>query len=84
MCLRVLSEVKMLSGEVMSVLIYGIDNEAKGFPTLIVSSEVNFHTIWELAINELPLTIILNHHWKLRDVTCKKHLKSFCKQVHIL
>ena len=25
----------MLSGEVMSVLIYGIDNEAKGFPTLI-------------------------------------------------
>ena len=27
---------------------------------------------------------IFNHHWKLRDVTCKKHLKSFCKQVHIL
>ena len=31
------------------------------------------------------LTIFsVNHHWKLRNVTCKKHLKSFCKQVHIL
>jgi hypothetical protein len=50
----------MLSGEVMSVLIYGIDNEAKGFPTLIVSSEVNFHTIWGPAINELQLTYIGN------------------------
>ena len=56
----------MLSGEVMSVLIYGIDNEAKGFPTLIVSSEVNFHTIWEPAINELQLTYIGNERWLYR------------------
>ena len=56
----------MLSGEVMSVLIYGIDNEAKGFPTLIVSSEVNFHTIWEPAINELQLTYIGNQRWLYR------------------
>ena len=50
----------------MSVLIYGIDNEAKGFPTLIVSSEVKFHTIWEPAINELQLTYIGNERWLYR------------------
>ena len=30
------------------------------------------------------LTVCQNGVSKLRDVTCKKHLKSFCKQVHIL
>lgn len=38
----------------------------KIFPTLIVSSEVNFHTIWEPAINELQLTYIGNQRWLYR------------------
>ena len=62
---KIFRKIKVM-GEVMSVLIYGIDNEAKGFPTLIVSSEVNFHTIWEPAINELQLTYIGNQRWLYR------------------
>ena len=33
----------------MSVLIYGIDSEAKDFRTLTVSSEACFRNIWEPA-----------------------------------
>ena len=62
----------------MSVLIYGIDNEAKGFPTLIVSSEVNFHTIWEPAINELQLSYIGNQRWLYRK-DLDKILEEFNK-----
>ena len=62
----------------MSVLIYGIDNDAKGFRTIIVSSEVNFHTIWEPAIKELQLMYIGDQRW-LYKKDLDKILDEFSK-----
>ena len=47
----------------MSVLINGIDNEAKDFHTLIVSSEACFRNIWEPAIKQLQLMYIGDQRW---------------------
>ena len=50
----------------MSVLIYGIDNEAKDFRTLTVSSEACFRNSWEPAINQLQLMYIGDQRWLYR------------------
>ena len=50
----------------MSVLIYGIDSEAKDFRTLTVSSEACFRNIWEPAINQLQLMYIGDQRWLYR------------------
>ena len=50
----------------MSVLIYGIDNEAKDFRTLTVSSEACFRNSWEPAINQLQLMSIGDQRWLYR------------------
>lgn len=73
-----ISEVKVLLGGKMSVLIYGTDIEAKDFRTLIVSSEANFHNIWEPAINELQLSYIGNQRWLYRK-DLDKILEEFNK-----
>ena len=50
----------------MSVLIYGIDDNAKQFHTLTVSGEKMFHKIWEPVIKELELKRIGDQRWLYR------------------
>lgn len=50
----------------MSVLIYGIDDNAKQFYTLTVSGEEMFHKIWEPVIKELELKRIGDQRWLYR------------------
>ena len=50
----------------MSVLIYGIDDNAKQFHTLTVSGEEMFHKIWEPVIKELELKRIGDQRWLYR------------------
>ena len=50
----------------MSVLIYGIDDNAKQFHTLTVSGEATFHKIWEPVIQELELKRIGDQRWLYR------------------
>ncbi|MBO6300538.1 MAG: hypothetical protein J6N53_17040 [Lachnospiraceae bacterium] len=50
----------------MSVLIFGVDDNAKGFRTLAVSGEATFHKIWEPAIQELELKLIGDQKWLYR------------------
>ncbi len=50
----------------MSVLIYGIDDNAKQFHTLTVSGEEMLHKIWEPVIKELELKRIGDQRWLYR------------------
>ena len=50
----------------MSVLIFGVDDNAKGFRTLAVSGEEMFHKIWEPVIKELELKRIGDQRWLYR------------------
>ena len=67
----------------MSVLIYGIDSEAKDFWTLTVSSEACFRNIWEPAINQLQLMYIGDQRWLYRK-DIDKILEEFKVQLRFM